>query len=90
LNEPKPSLNDPGDKSIVEAVTKIANDRGVPRAGVALAWMLSKPYVHSPIVGATKPEQFAEALTSVDITLDDHEIEELEAAYTPHTIQGHQ
>jgi aryl-alcohol dehydrogenase-like predicted oxidoreductase len=90
LNERESSPNDPGDKSIVEAVAKIAGDRGAPRAGIALAWMLSKPYVHSPIIGATKPEQFTEALSSVDVSLDDHEIEELEAAYTPHPIQGHE
>ena len=90
LNEREPSPNDPGDKSIVEAVATIADQRGVPRAGIALAWMLSKPYVHSPIIGATKAQQLTEALTSTDITLEDHEIEELEAAYSPHPIQGHQ
>ena len=90
LNEREPSPNDPGDRVIVETVARIADDHGVPRAGIALAWMLTKPYVHSPIIGATKPEQLTQALTSVDITLDAHEIEELEAAYTPHAIQGHQ
>ena len=90
LDERKPSPNDPDDQTIVEKVAELANDHGVPRAGIALAWMLSKPYVHSPIIGATKPKQLTEALASVDVTLSEGEIEELEAAYRPHAIQGHQ
>ena len=53
-------------------------------AQIALAWVLSKPYVESPIIGATKMEHLEEAIAALDITLDDDQIEKLEAHYQYH------
>ena len=76
-------------RQIVEAVAKIAEARGVPRAQVALAWMLSKPFVTSPIVGATKPQHLEDAIAAAELALTDAEIEALEAPYTPRELAGH-
>jgi aryl-alcohol dehydrogenase-like predicted oxidoreductase len=78
-----------GDRTIVEAVTRIAGDRGVPRAQVALAWLLHQDTVASPIVGAAKPHHIEDAVASVDLELSDKEKEELEASYTARPIVGH-
>ena len=72
-----------------EAVAAIAEARGVPRAQVALAWMLSKPFVTSPIVGATKPQHLEDAIAAAELALTDAEIEALEAPYTPRELAGH-
>lgn len=76
-------------RQIVEAVAAIAEARGVPRAQVALAWMLSKPFVTSPIVGATKPQHLEDAIAAAELALTDAEIEALEAPYTPRELAGH-
>ncbi|MFF6783559.1 aldo/keto reductase [Streptomyces sp. NPDC012510] len=78
-----------GDREIVDAVTRIAGERGVPRARVALAWLLSRPSVAAPIVGATKPHHLDDAVASLDLTLTEKETEELEGPYTPRAISGH-
>ncbi|MGW2238718.1 aldo/keto reductase [Streptomyces sp. NPDC001759] len=78
-----------GDRTIVEAVTRIANDRGVPRAQVALAWLLHQEAVVAPIIGAAKPHHIEDAVAAVELRLSDKEIEELERPYTPHPIVGH-
>ncbi|MGW3140939.1 aldo/keto reductase [Streptomyces sp. NPDC001139] len=78
-----------GDRTIVEAVTRIADDRGVPRAQVALAWLLHQETVVAPIIGAAKPHHIEDAVAAVELTLSDKEIEELERPYTPHPIVGH-
>jgi aryl-alcohol dehydrogenase-like predicted oxidoreductase len=77
------------DRGIVEAVAKIAAARGVARAQVALAWVLQKPGVTAPIVGATKPQHLADAVAAVDLTLTPEEIAQLEAPYVPHPVVGH-
>jgi aryl-alcohol dehydrogenase (NADP+) len=77
------------DRLIVEAVAKLAAERGVGRAQVALAWLLRHPAVDAPIVGATKPEHLAEAVASVELELTDDEVAGLEAPYEPHAIAGH-
>jgi aryl-alcohol dehydrogenase-like predicted oxidoreductase len=77
------------DRLIVEAVAKLADERGVSRAQVALAWLLKHPAVDAPIVGATKPEHLADAVASVDLELTDDEVAALEAPYEPHAIAGH-
>jgi aryl-alcohol dehydrogenase-like predicted oxidoreductase len=77
------------DRLIVEAVAKLAAERGVSRAQVALAWLLKHPAVDAPIVGATKPEHLADAVASVDLELTDDEVAALEAPYEPHAIAGH-
>ncbi|WP_405847315.1 aldo/keto reductase [Streptomyces sp. NBC_01518] len=78
-----------GDRAIVEAVTRIAGDRGVPRAQVALAWLLHQSTVAAPIVGAAKPQHVEDAVAAVELELSDKELEELEQPYTPHAISGH-
>ncbi|MER8115658.1 aldo/keto reductase [Streptomyces sp. NPDC094031] len=78
-----------GDRAIVEAVTRIAGERGVPRAQVALAWLLHQSTVTASIVGAGKPRHIEDAVAAVELTLGDEEIEELERPYTPRAISGH-
>jgi 1-deoxyxylulose-5-phosphate synthase len=77
------------DRLIVDAVAKVAAERGVSRAQVALAWVSRHPTVDAPIVGATKPEHLADAVASVDVHLTDDEVAALEASYQPHAIAGH-
>jgi len=69
------------DGPIIDAVERVAADRGVSMAQVALAWVLSKSVVSSPIVGATKPHHLAEAAAAVDLRLTDEEIRVLEEPY---------
>ena len=76
------------DRPVVDAVIDIANRRGTTPAQVALAWVLSKPTITSPIVGATKPHHLDDAVSSVDLHLDDIEINTLEETYRPHTVLG--
>jgi 1-deoxyxylulose-5-phosphate synthase len=76
------------DRKIVERVGEVANARGVPRAQVALAWMLSKPAITSPIIGATKPHHIDDAVAAVDLALSPEEIASLEEPYTPHDVAG--
>jgi 1-deoxyxylulose-5-phosphate synthase len=76
------------DRAIVDAVLAVAAKRGVPPAQIALAWLLSKPGVDAPIVGATKPYHLADAVAAVDLRLDDSEIELLEKNYQPHAVVG--
>jgi aryl-alcohol dehydrogenase-like predicted oxidoreductase len=77
------------DKTIVDKVAAVAERRGVPRAQVALAWLLAQPAVTSPIVGVTKPQHLSDAVAAVDLELSEDEIDELGADYTPHAIAGH-
>jgi 1-deoxyxylulose-5-phosphate synthase len=77
------------DKAIVDSVGAVASRRGVPRAQVALAWLLAQPVVTSPIVGVTKPHHLQDAVAAVDLELGEDEIEELGAGYVPHPIAGH-
>ena len=60
----------------------------MPRAQVALAWMLSKPVVTAPIVGATKPHHLDDAIAAVDLELTADEIASLEEPYAPHPVVG--
>ncbi|MGW5537496.1 aldo/keto reductase [Streptomyces sp. NPDC004009] len=78
-----------GDRSIVEAVTRIAGARGVPRAQVALAWLLHQDTVAAPIVGAARPGHLEDAVASVELELSEQEMEELQQPYTPRAISGH-
>ncbi|MFJ3669323.1 aldo/keto reductase [Streptomyces sp. NPDC090106] len=77
------------DRTIVEAVTRIAADRGVPRARVALAWLLHQDTVAAPIVGAARPGHIEDAVAAVGLELGEKEIEELQAPYTARPISGH-
>jgi aryl-alcohol dehydrogenase (NADP+) len=76
------------DRQVVDVVAQIASERGVSRAQVALAWMLSKPVVSAPIVGATKMTHLEDAVAAVDVSLSEDEIARLEKPYTPHPVVG--
>ena len=76
------------DRLIVDQVSAIANARGVPRAQVALAWLLQKTGVTSPIVGASKPDHLKDAVAALSLNLTAEEIASLEKPYVPHSISG--
>ena len=76
------------DAAVVEAVTAVAKSRGIPQAQVALAWQFTKPYVSSPIIGATKPGHLDDALAALTVKLTADEIQKLEAPYVPHPVLG--
>jgi aryl-alcohol dehydrogenase (NADP+) len=67
----------------------VAAARGVPTAQVALAWLLHKPGVTAPIVGATKSEHLEDALKAEQLSLGADEIARLEEPYLPHAVSGH-
>ena len=73
----------------MERVVEVAEARGVKPAQVALAWVMAKPGISSPIVGASKPYQLEEALGALDLHLSGDEIKRLEEPYEPHPILGH-
>ena len=84
------ALYDPEvDFAVVDAVAAVAAERGVPSAQVALAWLLHKPGVTAPIVGATKVEHLEDALAAAELQLGEDEIARLEAPYLPHRVAGH-
>jgi aryl-alcohol dehydrogenase (NADP+) len=83
------SLYGEDDRVVVERVGEIAERRGIPRAQVALAWLLAQPGVTSPIVGATKPQHLADAIAAVEVTLTPEEIASLDEPYRPHPVRGH-
>ncbi|MDB5758055.1 MAG: aldo/keto reductase family protein [Burkholderia sp.] len=76
------------DRKVVERVAEIASARNVPRAQVALAWVLQKSPVTSPIVGATKMAHLEDAAAALSLTLDAEEIRRLEEPYVPHEVEG--
>jgi aryl-alcohol dehydrogenase-like predicted oxidoreductase len=76
------------DRKVVDAVDGVASRRGVPNAQVALAWLLSRPVVTAPIVGATKPRHLDDAVGALHLKLSAEELIELESAYVPHPIAG--
>ena len=76
------------DADVMEATRKVAAARGVEMAEVALAWLLSKPAVTAPIVGATKLPHLQAAIRSLDLSLSVDEVRALEAPYTPHAVRG--
>jgi 1-deoxyxylulose-5-phosphate synthase len=76
------------DRKVVDRVAQVAAARGIPRAQVALAWLLAKPVITAPIVGATKLDHLDDALASVRVRLSDDEIALLEEPYVPHAVVG--
>jgi aryl-alcohol dehydrogenase-like predicted oxidoreductase len=76
------------DAIIAERVASIAEERGVPRAQIALAWLLSKPVVSAPIIGVSRHDHLEDAVAAVDLELTPEEIAELETAYVPHHVTG--
>jgi aryl-alcohol dehydrogenase-like predicted oxidoreductase len=73
----------------VERVSEVAEARGIPMAQVALAWMLSKPFVTAPIIGATKPSHLEDAVAALSVKLTAEEIDHLEEPYRPHPVIAH-
>ena len=78
----------PGDWDVVDATVRVAAERGVQPAQIALAWLLSRPAVVAPIVGTTKLEQLEAAVAAVELQLTNDEIAALEAPYQPHAVRG--
>jgi aryl-alcohol dehydrogenase-like predicted oxidoreductase len=76
------------DRKIVEAVTAVADERGVTRAQVALAWVMRNPTVTAPIVGVTRGQHLTDALAAVDLRLTADEVRRLEEHYVPHAAEG--
>jgi aryl-alcohol dehydrogenase (NADP+) len=77
------------DDRVVDCVQELAKQRGVPPAQVALAWLLHKPGVTAPIVGASKAHHLEDAVAALNIQLSKQEIEKLESVYVPHPVLGH-
>jgi 1-deoxyxylulose-5-phosphate synthase len=76
------------DRKIVERVGEIAAARGVPRAQVALAWVLQKSVISAPIVGATKTHHLDDAVAALSLKLSEEEVKQLEELYVPHSVTG--
>ncbi|HET6413235.1 MAG TPA: aldo/keto reductase [Anaeromyxobacter sp.] len=76
------------DRPVVEELGVVAERRGVPRAQVALAWMLAKPFITAPIVGATRPDHLSDAVAALSLKLTPEEVEALEKPYLPHPVLG--
>ena len=76
------------DWDVVLAVQAVAKERDLPPAQIALAWMLSKPFVTAPIIGATRLEHLEDAIAALEVELSDAEIARLEAPYVPHPVRG--
>jgi aryl-alcohol dehydrogenase-like predicted oxidoreductase len=72
------------DHKVIERVAQVAGQHGVPRAQVALAWMLAKPVITAPIVGATKLQHLEDALAAMTLKLSAEEVAFLEEPYVPH------
>jgi aryl-alcohol dehydrogenase-like predicted oxidoreductase len=82
-------MYDDADFDVVDVVREIAGERGASPAQIALAWLVGKPAVTAPIVGATKPRHIEDAIAAVDLTLDADEVARLEGPYRPHPVLGH-
>ena len=77
------------DFTVADCVAELAKERGVSQSQIALSWVLNKPYVHSPIIGATKMEHLDQAIAALDIKLSEDEMKKLEEPYRPHLVLGH-
>jgi 1-deoxyxylulose-5-phosphate synthase len=76
------------DFAVVSRITEVARARGIPNAQVALAWMLSKPYITAPIIGASKPHHLDDAVAALSVKLSEDETRRLEEPYRPHPVLG--
>jgi 1-deoxyxylulose-5-phosphate synthase len=81
--------NSPGDFDVADRLAEVAAQHGAPPAQVALAWLLSRPGVTAPIVGATRIGHISDALAAVELTLSEEEVRRLEELYLPHPVLGH-
>lgn len=77
------------DFSVADRAAEVAKERGTTSSQIALAWVLDKSYVHSPIIGATKMEHLDQAIAALDIKLSEDEVKRLEEPYKPHPVLGH-
>jgi len=84
----KTLYNQDSDFDIVNKVTEIAEKRGLPNAQIALAWMLGKPAITAPIIGASKPGHLEDAVAALSVKLTGSEVKELEELYKPHPVLG--
>ena len=82
------SQTEANDQKVVERLTEVSGRLGLPLAQVALAWMLAKPYVTSPIVGATKPHHLTDAVAALSVKLSPADLAALEEPYQPHPVLG--
>jgi len=82
------SKTEEADRNVVDRLGQVAEARGVPRAQVALAWLLGKPAVTAPIVGATKPHHLEDAVAALGLHLTAEEVASLEEPYLPHGVLG--
>jgi aryl-alcohol dehydrogenase-like predicted oxidoreductase len=82
------SKTEEADRSVVDRLSQVAEARGVPRAQVALAWLLGKPAVTAPIAGATKPHHLDDAVAALGLHLTAEEVTSLEEPYLPHPVLG--
>src|SRR5262249_21703248 len=78
----------PSDQAVIDAVRGVAQARGIPPAQIALAWLLPKPTVAAPLIGATKMHHFDDAIAALGVQLTDDEVKKLEAPYRPHPVRG--
>jgi aryl-alcohol dehydrogenase-like predicted oxidoreductase len=77
------------DLTVAQRVNELAEARGLPMAQISLAWMLSKPFITAPIIGATKPHHLEDAVAALSVQLTPEEIRQLEEPYQPHNVRGH-
>jgi 1-deoxyxylulose-5-phosphate synthase len=77
------------DERVIDRVAKVAEAHGVPPARVALAWLLQKPGVTAPIIGASKPHHIDDAIAALELKLSPEDIAALEEPYVPHAVSGH-
>ncbi len=82
------SQTEEANRKVIDRLGEVADRRGASRAQVALAWLLSKPAISAPIVGATKPNHLSDAVAALSLHLTKEEIAALEESYTPHPILG--
>jgi aryl-alcohol dehydrogenase-like predicted oxidoreductase len=78
----------PSDFTVVDRLTEIATKRGIQNSQVALAWILGKPGVSAPIIGASKMTHLDQAIDALKVHLDDSEVKALEEPYDPHPVLG--
>ena len=83
------SRTEVSDEQVVNRLTEVAAKRGVPQAQIALAWLLAKPGVTAPIVGASKPHHLEDAAAAVTLKLTPEEVKSLEEPYQPHPVLGY-
>jgi 1-deoxyxylulose-5-phosphate synthase len=87
--DPVAKMYEESDFDVVDVVVALAEERGLSPAQIALAWLLHKPAVTAPIVGATKKRHLDDAIAAIEVELSEDEVARLEAPYRPHPVLGH-